>query len=460
MDKDEGDFEYILGLEKIETDAEDNLIVAGIATTETRDHDGEIVDMGSVREVWKDYMVNPVVRYFHGKDRRNPDAIGIVVPEHTDSNGKTWKTEMTDEGPFIVAKLSNAPDTESIRTKVKEGILKGFSIGGRAKRVKEYSHELGKDINRVITKRISEISIVDLPANPDSFFTVIKGCVGGQCNMNLEKVEDARPPKVWWDNCMSTAKSAEGIKDPEAFCSWMYHHGRGSGFAMQREAIGKSSNEIDNDFLKSANDLMLVEDEITGLAAENDDLQKQIDDLQSSTESKLESEEVVMKHTETNPNTGGKSMEQDGDIVRFGPEELKDFIKGTVEEDAKESEIIEKADDYDRLLTETKELRAKIEALEAQVTAQAKSLQNQPQTTMKNEGTDADADDTEKSESDAGTEGDVEKMAALEARLKTVEESPLYKAKQGDEEPMDDKKKSKKGHLANIVSESFGTGGK
>ena len=477
MNKDEGDFEYVLNLQKIEEDAEKYLIVAGIATTDTIDHDGEIVDLGSVMDVWKSYMENPVVRYFHGKDRRNPDAVGMVIPEYTNSDGKTFKTEMTERGPFIVAKISNAPDTESIRKKITEGILKGFSIGGRAKRVKEYSHELGKDVNRVLTQRISEISIVDLPANPDSFFNVLKiACVGDHCNIKnegmdgkeigtkpetseengVEKIEDKRPPKTWWDNCMSTAQRAEGVKDPEAFCSWMYHHGRGSGFAMQREAIGKASNETNMDLLKSAYDLELVEDEIKKITAENDGLRKRIVNLQSSTESELESEEVVMKQTGTN--TGGKYMEQDGDIVRFGPEELKNFIKGTMTEYADENAILEKADDYDRLLKETKDLRAKIEALEAQVTSQAKALQNQPQTTMKSEDTDADADDTEKSES--GTESDVEKMEALAARLKAVEESPLYKAKQDDEVPIDDKKKSKKGHLANIVSESFGPGGK
>ena len=470
MDKDEGDFEYVLNLQKIEEDTEKYLIVAGIATTDTMDHDSEIVDIGSVRDVWKSYMENPIIRFFHGKDKRNPDSIGIVIPEYIDSTGKTFKTEMTDRGPFIVAKISNAPDTESIRKKITEGILKGFSIGGRAKRVKEYSYELGKDINRVLTQRISEISIVDLPANPDSFFNVLKSsCVGDQCKIKSEEMDDkeieteeiknvdkaeGKIPKPWWDNCISTAKGSPGIDDPNAFCSWMYHHGEEKGFGTQREAIGKMFDEIDNDLLKSANDLMSIEDEIGKIAADNVDLRKQIDELQSH--HIPETEEVVMKNANTNNTIGGKNMaEQEENIVRFEPEELKEFIKSTMNEHAEETAILEKADDYDRLLTEMKDLRAKIEGLEATVTAQAKKLQNQPQTTMKSEG--EDVDDTEKSESD----GDVDKMESLEARLKAVEESPLYKATQ-DGEDMDekDKKKTKKGHLANIIGESFGTGGK
>jgi len=411
-----GDFEYVLGLQKIETDSEDHLIIAGMATTETMDHDSEIVDMESVRSVWDSYMSNPVIKFYHGKDARNPDAIGKVIPEYTDKAGKTWKTEITDRGPFIVAKISNAPDTESIRKKIAEKMLSGLSIGGRAKRVKEYSHALGKDINRVITNRISEISVVDLPANPDSFFNVLKSaCIGDQCSIKNDQ------------------KSSELItmEAPE-------------GWAPD------STNDTEK--------MQSVEEDIEKLERENIELQKQIDELQSHT--RPDNEEVVVKNTDKNP--GGKHMEQDGEIVRFAPEELKDFIKGTITEVAKESVILEKADDYDRLLSETKDLRAKIEALEAQVTSQAKALQNQTQTTMKNE----DAGETgDVGELESGDTGDIEKselIAKLEARLKAVEESPLYKATQGDGDDMDekDKKKTKKGHLANIVSESFGTGGK
>jgi chromosome segregation ATPase len=313
---------------------------------------------------------------------------------------------MTEHGPFIVAKISNAPDTESIRKKITEGIIKGFSVGGRAKRVKEYSHELGKDINRVITKRISEISIVDLPANPDSFFNVLKSaCIGDQCKIESEEM-DIKPAKT-----EEIANEADGLKS--------------------------------------------VEDEIAKIERENDGLRKQIAELQSSTESEKESEEVVMKNTNTDNTIGGKSMEQDENIVRFEPAELKDFIKGTMDDYAKESEIIEKADDYDRLLSEMKDLRSKIEGLEAKVKSQAAALKAQPQTTMKSEDTDeSETDDTEKAETESD---DVQKMEALEARLKSVEESPLYKATQ-DGEDMDekDKKKTKKGHLANVIGESFG----
>ena len=195
----DNEFNYQGELTKIEKADDGNVYIAGICTTEKMDHDGEVVDLNEVRKVWEDYMTNPVIKYMHSKAEHNKAAVGVVVPSYTDSTGKMWKTEFTDSGPFIVCKISNAPDTESIRTKVEEGIIKGFSIGGRARRVKMFDPTLQKDVNRVITTRISEISLVDLPANPDSFFSVLKAaCVGDNCPINdgtetIEKVDTTEP---------------------------------------------------------------------------------------------------------------------------------------------------------------------------------------------------------------------------------------------------------------------------
>lgn len=190
--KQDNEFNYEGQLEKIEVASDGHIYIAGICTTEKMDHDGEVVDLNEVKRVWNDYMQNPVLKYMHGKDPHNMAAIGAVVPEYTDINGKIWKTEFTDRGPFIVCKISNAPDTESIRKKVEEGILKGFSIGGRARRIKTFDPTLQKDINRIMTTRISEVSLVDLPSNSDSFFEVLKmACVGDKCPLNndVESIE-------------------------------------------------------------------------------------------------------------------------------------------------------------------------------------------------------------------------------------------------------------------------------
>jgi len=186
LQKDESDFEYVMKLEQIGID-DNHLIVAGFASSGSLDYDDEAINQDSLRAAWDQYLTNPVLRYMHGKDRRHPDAIGQVIPEYTTDNGKTIKTEFRDGKPFIVAKISNAPDVEDIRVKIKEGVLKGFSVGGRANRVNEFCTRIGKNINRIFVKRLSEISIVDLPANKDGIFEVIKGCVGNNCSYDIKQ---------------------------------------------------------------------------------------------------------------------------------------------------------------------------------------------------------------------------------------------------------------------------------
>ena len=397
---DKGTFEYVLDFEKVEADGD--LIIYGTVSDGGIDHDGEMVDQESLRGAFSEFMRNPIIRFQHNKDPKHQGAIGKVIPEYVDSNGTKYTSGFGDDGkPVIVAKISNAGDTESIRTKIRESVLRGFSIGGKAARTKVFDPTLQKEITKVMVKRLSEISVVDLPASKDSFFNILKSsCVGDQCKIKNEEVQ---------------------TKETEI------------------------PNANDTDVLKS------VEGEIAKLETENTDLRKQIDVLQSY--HIPETEEVVMKNSIADNTIGGNNMEQEENVVRFEPEELKNFIKSTMNEYAEESEIIEKADDYDRLLAETKDLRKKMEALESKVTSQAKTLQNQPQTTMKNE---SDGEVVKEEE-----DGNLNKSESLEDRLKAIEESPLYKATQDDDDMTEkDKKKTKKGHLANIVSDAFGTGGK
>ena len=189
----ESDFDYVMKLESVGVN-NNHIIVAGFASSGIIDHDGEVINQQSLQDSWDTYMQNPVLRYAHGKDARNPDAIGRVIPEYMTKGGKLLKTEFRDGKPFIVAEISNAPDVESIRTKINEGVLKGFSVGGRAKKVNQFCPKVGKNVNQIYVNRLREISIVDLPANREGMFEVIKGCIGDSCNCdsietNLNKVE-------------------------------------------------------------------------------------------------------------------------------------------------------------------------------------------------------------------------------------------------------------------------------
>lgn len=121
-------------------------MVYGYATTEAIDSQGEIVAKTAIEEALPDYMKFGNIREMH-----QPSAVG-----------KAQEANIDDKGLYIGVKVVD----DSAWTKVKEGVYNGFSIGGK----------IVTKINDTITKlRLTEISLVDRPANPEAVFAFYKG---------------------------------------------------------------------------------------------------------------------------------------------------------------------------------------------------------------------------------------------------------------------------------------------
>lgn len=424
IEKEDDNFEYVLKLEKLETGNDNRLIIAGVCSSGDIDHDGERVDMDSLKSQFLKYMENPVIRFFHGKDGRNPDAIGKAIPEYTDPSGKTYKTEFTDSGPFIVAEISQAEDVASIRTKIVEKNLRGLSIGGRAKRVKVWDATLGKDVSNVIVSRWNETSVVDLPASKTSYFEVLKAaCTGDNCPNNIELIEETDPIVD-----QAIAKFEAIINEN----------------TEMKDTLEKLESQIQG--LERANDPVTV---ITGEENENND--------HISTINKAEVVEI-----------GGKTMENEDGIVRLEVPELEEFIKSTVDNMAVEQETLEKLEDYDRLVRELKDMRAKIESLEAVAKANAKALPEGKQTAMKSEGEAGDGDIIEKAAKKKEPEKEYDedgneivdpaemKMKKLEAEITELKSSPLYKAQQEEIKVEKTENTPAGGILSGVITAHYG----
>jgi phage head maturation protease len=88
---------------------------------------------------------------------------------------------MRKTGLWLGAKIVD----DSAWKKVKEGVYKGFSIGGKKlKVVPDFDVNLNKAITRIKEYLLTEISLVDRPANPLATFSFIKR------NVNSSEVED------------------------------------------------------------------------------------------------------------------------------------------------------------------------------------------------------------------------------------------------------------------------------
>jgi HK97 family phage prohead protease len=119
-------------------------MVWGYASTEAEDDQGEVIRREALEAALADYM-----RFANIREMHQPSAVGIATEAAVD-----------DHGLYLGARIV---DAEAWR-KVTEGVYKGFSIGGRVT-----ARDPGD--RKIITGlALTEISVVDRPANPEAVF--------------------------------------------------------------------------------------------------------------------------------------------------------------------------------------------------------------------------------------------------------------------------------------------------
>lgn len=119
-------------------------MVWGYASTEALDDQGETITRAALAAALDDYMRFANIREMH----RN-SAVGVATAADID-----------DKGLYLAARIV---DDDAWR-KVVEGVYKGFSIGGR---VTARHHA---DRHTITGLALTEISVVDRPANPEAVF--------------------------------------------------------------------------------------------------------------------------------------------------------------------------------------------------------------------------------------------------------------------------------------------------
>ena len=134
---------------------EEKRMVYGYATTDALDSQDEIVEMGATAMAVEDYRKWANIREMHTNS-----AVGIAPIIEIRKDGLWLGAHIVDDRAW---------------GKVKKGVYKGFSIGGKKLDViQEFNEELGKTINRIKKYMLTEISLVDRPANPLATFSFIK----------------------------------------------------------------------------------------------------------------------------------------------------------------------------------------------------------------------------------------------------------------------------------------------
>lgn len=167
--------------------------VWGYATTEDLDQQGEIVDYEASKAAFSEWadMFNKVTggeSLGNIREMHQPKVVGKMVAYRPDDQRR---------GIYVGARVNReTADGKDAWNKVVNHELNGFSIGApKAERVMAAGPN--GIVRRVTNYKMAELSLVDNPACPGSFFTEVK-MTKGMLKTGIEEKSAAADPKQEW----------------------------------------------------------------------------------------------------------------------------------------------------------------------------------------------------------------------------------------------------------------------
>lgn len=153
--------------------AGNDLVVAGYASVELVDKQGDLITMEALKDGFRKFMQEP--KYRNVQLAHSNIQVGEVVPSYTDSEGRLWKSEVDDVGMFVVIQLrDDIEKAREVAAEIRKGKLRGFSIGGQAfKRVRKSDPKHG-DYQEISKLELHEITICEKGINPEATFRILK----------------------------------------------------------------------------------------------------------------------------------------------------------------------------------------------------------------------------------------------------------------------------------------------
>ena len=192
-------------------DAEQRM-VWGYASTEAEDDQGETVTRDALSAALEDYM-----RYANIREMHQPSAVGVATEAAVD-----------DKGLYLGAKIVDGDAWQ----KVVEGVYKGFSIGGKV------TARDPADRRLITSLRLTEISVVDRPANPEAVFDCWKLSSGPPTGGSMATpAATPRAPVQIWD--CGVAGHRHLVKAQAARC---IEHDAPAGATAAHDAIGDAAH--------------------------------------------------------------------------------------------------------------------------------------------------------------------------------------------------------------------------
>jgi phage head maturation protease len=163
-DPENGAMRFYAPIAKVDADER---MVWGYASTEAEDDQGEIITREALARALADYLKFANIREMH-----QMSAVGVAEQATVDDRGLYVGARIIDRGAW---------------DKVRSGVYKGFSVGGRV------TSRDPSDRNIITGLSLTEISLVDRPANPEAVFDCWKAERSDPAHADPGLQPDGRP---------------------------------------------------------------------------------------------------------------------------------------------------------------------------------------------------------------------------------------------------------------------------
>lgn len=247
------------------------LKISGYANTTDKDRVGDIVTANAWAKGVDNYRKNPVLLYQH---------------KHDQPIGRVDKVTVDKKGIYVDAIVSGAAEKlHGVQTLIKDGALKSFSVGFR---VKDGKYDNNSDCMTITDVELLEISVVSVPANQNSLFSIRKSFENDGDYEEFVKNFKESEEEMEIEETIVEEKSEEAISETEV------------------EAVEETTETIEVEEKASETSLETEEkatEEISLEASEEDDDFEEIDPMKPipfvnllSTETSSLSTETVVKY--------------------------------------------------------------------------------------------------------------------------------------------------------------------
>ena len=142
-------------------------------SVEVIDRQGHMIPLSPLKDAFSNFMRN--FRMRNGIVLHTDAQVASIIPCYIDKSGKKYASGVNHYGLYILCEIRrDGKIAERVRNEVLKGNIRSFSIAGIATDKHQVVAKSGKSFLQIDALELSEISLVERPANQDANFKLIK----------------------------------------------------------------------------------------------------------------------------------------------------------------------------------------------------------------------------------------------------------------------------------------------